>query len=72
MGHLKSFSTSGGGKWTKIFQKFKCPGGMYKLRFDWYISVERVDCDLVNVVSSNLSAFKSNAMLKSVALSFFS
>ena len=39
MGHLNSFSASGGG--TKIFQKFKCPGGlpggMFKLRFDWYI-----------------------------------
>ena len=30
--------------WTKIFQKFKCPGdcpgGMFKLRFDWYIKAE--------------------------------
>ena len=26
--------------WTKIFQKFKCPGGMFKLRFDWYITME--------------------------------
>ena len=29
------------GIWTKSFQKFKCPGGcpggMFKLRFDWYI-----------------------------------
>ena len=43
MGHLNSFSALGGGNiWTKIFQKFKCPGGcpggMFKLRFDWYIS----------------------------------
>ena len=42
MGHLNSFSASGGGIWTKIFQKFKCPGGcpggLFKLRFDWYIS----------------------------------
>ena len=41
MGHLNSFSASGGGIWTKIFQKFKCPGvaigGMFKLRFDGYI-----------------------------------
>ena len=32
------------GIWTKIFQKFKCPGGcprgMFKLRFDWYIMME--------------------------------
>ena len=27
MGHLNSFSASRGGIWTKIFQKFKCPGG---------------------------------------------
>ena len=41
MGHLNSFLASGGGIWTKLFQKFKCPGGcpgeMFKLRFDWYI-----------------------------------
>ena len=42
MGHLNSFSASGGGNFPKIFQKFKCPGGcpgggMFKLRFDWYI-----------------------------------
>ena len=43
MGHLDSFSTSGGGNFPKIFQKFQCPGvaqgggGMLKLRFDWYI-----------------------------------
>ena len=41
MGHLNSFSASGGGNFPKIFQKFKypggCPGGMLKLRFDWYI-----------------------------------
>ena len=27
MGHLNNFSASGGGNLTKIFQKFKCPGG---------------------------------------------
>ena len=26
MGHLNSFSASGGGNFPKIFQKFKCPG----------------------------------------------
>ena len=25
------------GNLNKIFQKFKYPGGMLKLRFDWYI-----------------------------------
>ena len=44
MGHLNSFSASGGGNFPKIFQKFKCPGGcprggMLKLRFDWYINL---------------------------------
>ena len=43
MGHLNGFSASGGGNFPKIFQKFKCPGGcpggMLKLRFDWYISL---------------------------------
>ena len=43
MGHLNSFSASGGGNFAKIFQKFKCPGvaqgGMLKLRFDWYIII---------------------------------
>ena len=40
MGHFHSFLAQRGGIWTKIFQKFKCPGGrgMFKLRFDWYIS----------------------------------
>ena len=41
MGHLNSFPPREGGICTKIFQKFKCPGGcpggMLKLRFDWYI-----------------------------------
>ena len=37
-----AFRPREGGIWTKIFQKFKCPGGcpgggMLKLRFDWYI-----------------------------------
>ena len=42
MGHLNSFSASGGGNLNKNFQKFKrpggCPGGMFELRFDWYIT----------------------------------
>ena len=45
MGHLNSFSASGRGNFPKIFQKFKCPGGlpgggMLKLRFDWYITLQ--------------------------------
>ena len=37
-----AFRPREGGIWTKIFQKFKwpggCSGGMFKLRFDWYIT----------------------------------
>ena len=41
MGHLNSFSASGGGNLNKHFPKIQMPvglpGGMFKLRFDWYI-----------------------------------
>ena len=42
MGHLNSFSASGGGNLSKHFPKIQMPkglpgGGMLKLRFDWYI-----------------------------------
>ena len=46
MGHLNSFSASGGGNWNKNFPKIQMPGGlpggggMFKLRFDWYITSE--------------------------------
>ena len=43
MGHLNSFSASGGGNLNKNFSKNTnargLPGGMLKLRFDWYISL---------------------------------
>ena len=43
MGHLNSFSASGGGNLNKHFPKIQMPGGlpgggMLKLRFDWYIT----------------------------------
>ena len=42
MGHLNSFSASGGGNLNKNFPKIQMPGGlpggMFKLRFDWYIT----------------------------------
>ena len=50
MGHLNSFSASGGGNLNKHFPKIQMPGGlprgvarglpggMFKLRFDWYIT----------------------------------
>ena len=48
MGHLNSFSASGGGNLNKKFsKKYKCPGvargGMLKLRFDWYITSKRLE-----------------------------
>ena len=45
MGHLNSFSVSGGGNLNKNFAKNTIArglpggGGMLKLRFDWYITV---------------------------------
>ena len=40
--------------WTKIFQKFKCPGGcpggMLKLRFDWYIICTFSTLGIQNVI----------------------
>ena len=43
MGHLNSFSASGGGNLNKNFSKNTNArglpgGGMLKLRFDWYIT----------------------------------
>ena len=43
MGHLNSFLASGGGNLNKNFPKIQIPGGLpggglFKLRFDWYIS----------------------------------
>ena len=42
MGHLNSFSASGGGNLNKTFPKIQMPGGlpggMFKLRCDWYIT----------------------------------
>ena len=38
MGHFNSFSASGGGNLNKHFPKIQMPGGMFKLRFDWYIT----------------------------------
>ena len=41
MGHLNSFSASGGGNLNENFPKIQMPGGlpggMFKPRFDWYI-----------------------------------
>ena len=45
MGHLNSFSASEGGNLSKKFPKIQMPGGlpggggMFKLRFDWYINL---------------------------------
>ncbi len=47
MGHLNSFSASGGGNLNKNFPKIQMPGGlpgggMFKLRFDWYIILFKI------------------------------
>ena len=56
MGHLNSFSASGGGNLNKNFPKIQMPGGlpgwgMLKLRFDWYIKSQKfvysLTCDSV-------------------------
>ena len=39
MGHLNSFLASGGGSLNKNFPKIQMPGGMFKLSFDWYITL---------------------------------
>ena len=50
MGHLKSFLARGGGNLNKNFPKIQMPGGlpggMLKLRFDWYISFDREPSDV--------------------------
>ena len=49
MGHLNSFSATGGGELNENFSKIQLPGGggvargMFKLRFDWYIHVTCVN-----------------------------
>ena len=53
MGHLNSFSASGGGYLNKNFPKIQMPGGlpggMFKLRFDWYISVRMYDPQTISI-----------------------
>ena len=39
MGYLNSFLAQGGGDLIKKFPKVQIPGGMLKLRFDWYINL---------------------------------
>ena len=52
MGHLNSFSATGGGNLNKNFPKIQmpggggCPGGMLKLRFDWYITCANLTAGL--------------------------
>ena len=46
MGHLNSFSASGGGNLNKKIPKIQMPRGlpggwMLKLRFDWYITSQK-------------------------------
>ena len=48
MGHLNSFSAWGGRNLNKNFPKIRLPwelpgggGGIFKLRFDWYIRMKK-------------------------------
>ena len=66
MGHLNSFSASGGGNLNKNFAKNTnargLPGGeMLKLRFDWYIS----KLNLLVLVDPNLLHHALSSLLSS-------
>ena len=60
MGYLNSFLASGGGNLNKNFPKIQMPGGlpggMFKLRFDWYITKRR------NGIFEYLAIIKSEIM----------
>ena len=62
MGHLNSFPASGGGNLNKNFPIIQMPGGlpggMFKLRFDWYIT-SRGSKVLLNVVKSKFRIYSS-------------
>ena len=53
MGHLNSFSASGWGNLNKNFPKIQMPGGLpgggvFKLRFGWYINYARITASDTN------------------------
>ena len=59
MGHLNSFSASGVGNLNKNFPKIQMPvglpgGGMFKLRFDWYIKNEIHATELLSNLQASL------------------
>ena len=66
MGHLNSFSASGGGNLNKNFPKIQMPwglpgGGMLKLRFDWYIRrIKHLDRTLQRYLREAINFFLSS------------
>ena len=58
MGHLNSFSASGGGNLNKNFPKIPMPGGMFKLRFDWYITLIDLTKDVMDIVPGHCEIFQ--------------
>ena len=50
-GHLNSFSASGGGEFEQNFSKNSnargVAGGMFKLRFDWYIRTRQITLHVI-------------------------
>ena len=61
MGHLNSFSASGGGNLDKNISKIQMPeglpGGMFKLRFHWYITDRKGECNILCLALSNRTRF---------------
>ena len=55
-GAFDSFSASGGGNLNKNFPKIQMPGGspggMFKLRFEWYITVLNIHKERTDRLSS--------------------
>ena len=69
MGHLNSFSASGGGNFNKNFPKIQMPGGlpgeeMLKPGFDWYIIVR-----ILKLNKKRDKSFEFSSILSTVDLS---
>ena len=76
MGHLNSFSASGGGNLNKHFPKIQMPGGlpgggMLKLRFDWYITFQNIDSLYILLCFQTFSIFVRCRNQKFILLAFF-
>ena len=78
MGHLNSFSASGVGNLNKNFPKIQMPGGvarggMFKLRFDWYIIMPRMSERNITYVQKHKTELKRESLCtKSMLLCVYS